>query len=480
MTTWSPRVASPVRLALVTHGCKANQADEAALVDALAARLGGLELTGADDGDADLVVINSCTVTGAAAADARKAARRARAQNRGARILVTGCYAETDREALLSIPEVDEVVGNHEKAHLPRLAEALLAHGTGRLGRGEPEGGERNPARHARFREQSPSLRSIADLRALPRGVARPFVKVQDGCDYVCSFCIIPTARGPSRSRPLAEVAAEIRALAALGAREVVLTGIHLGHWGRQLTPRRRFGSMLEALLDRTESDGDHPAPRLRVSSLEPNEVDDHVIDLVTSHPRVCPHLHVPLQSGDDGILAAMKRVYRASYYQRVVERFRARTTTGAFGLDVMVGFPGEGRAQFETTHHFLKSLDVSYLHIFPYSVRTGTLAASMPDQVSPADKKERVATLAALSTLRREEHARRSVGTTVDVVVEHTRVAPSPHTSSHVEPGKCGGYSGNYVEVEISVPQPARSLVRATIVEACRGRVVGELEEVG
>jgi len=471
--------ARPLRLAVVTHGCKANQADESALIDALASRVGALELTGLDDGDADLVVINTCTVTSAAAADARKAARRARLQHSGARILVTGCYAETDREALSTLPEVDEVVGNHEKASLPDLAAALLLHGAGRRARGERVPAASGAPLEARFREQSPSLRSIADLRALPRGVARPFIKVQDGCDYVCTFCIIPTARGPSRSRPLAEVAAEIRGLAALGAREVVLTGIHLGHWGRDLAPRRRFGAMLEALLARTEGDGTVPAPRLRVSSLEPNEVDDQLIDLVVSHPRVCTHLHVPLQSGDDTILGAMKRVYRASYYRRVVERFRSKTTTGAFGVDVMAGFPGEEARHFENTLNFLESIDVSYLHVFPYSVRAGTVAAGLSNQVPPADKKARVSRLTALSETRREDHANRSIGTTVEVVVEHTKAPRLSQTSLPVEPARCGGYSGNYLEVELSGLHPARSVVSATIIEARRGRTVGAIKEV-
>lgn len=422
-----------IRVGLPTFGCKANQADGEQLRDAIADALGSTidvqfpRARAADGYSAvDVVVINTCTVTHTADADARQIIRRYRRESPGATIVVTGCYAQTDRDALLSMDEVDHVVGNVHKSALP----ALVA----RVVRGEAA----EPALvRAGNREWNATLRDAAAIRSLHAGRSRPFLKVQDGCDYVCSFCIIPQARGASRSIPMDHVVDEVRRYEALGAREVVLTGIHLGHWGRDLRPRRRFGDMLRELLQRTDS------ARLRISSLEPNEVDGEVIALVRDHPRVCPHLHVPLQSGDDHILAEMRRVYRTPWYEGVVQRFRQAAPRGAFGIDVMVGFPGEDEERFTNTLRFLRGLDFSYLHVFPYSPRRGTAAATMPGQVEPRVKRERVAILTSLSRARRAAHAAASIGERRSVLVEDRRARC----------GRLRGFSEHYVPVLFDGP---------------------------
>jgi threonylcarbamoyladenosine tRNA methylthiotransferase MtaB len=430
------------RVALTTFGCKANQADTLALKDAVATAAGDdVAFAGPrEHSGLDVVVVNTCTVTHTADADARQLIRKYRRASPDARIVVTGCYAQTDRDALEAMPEVDHIVGNIDKSAIPAMVARLL--------RGE----EPTPAfERPGHRDWNPTLRDAASIRTLRAGRSRPFVKVQDGCDYVCSFCIIPQARGASRSLPMDDVVATMQQYAQLGAQEVVLTGIHLGHWGRDLKPRRRFSEMLLELLERTD------VPRYRISSLEPNEVDNEVIALAANHPRVCPHLHVPLQSGDDGILAAMRRVYRTPMYATKNQRFADAIPLGAWGIDVMVGFPGEDDAAFEQTYRYLRGLQLTYLHVFPYSPRRNTPAAGMPNQVDPRVKRERVTRLTALSNERRSLHATRSIGSQGHVVVEDRRVD-----------GRLRGFTESYVPVLFEGPDSLyNSLVAVEITDA-------------
>ena len=412
------------RIAVSTFGCKANQADSASLKDGIAAHLPDAVFVGSDE-PADLVLVNTCTVTHTADADARQVIRRLKGANPEARIVVTGCYAQTDRDALAAMPEVDHVVGNIHKSRIPELVTSVLVGNKATL-----------EAARVGNREWNPTLRDAASIRTLQRGRSRPFLKVQDGCDYVCSFCIIPQARGNSRSLSMDHVVDECRTYEQLGAQEVVLTGIHLGHWGRDLRPKRRFGDMVEELIARTES------VRFRISSLEPNEVDSHVLDLVANHPRVCRHLHVPLQSGDDAVLSRMRRVYRTSWYEKIMSRFHEALPLGAWGIDVMVGFPGETDTEFENTVRFLESIPFTYLHVFPYSVRRNTVAATMPDQVTPQIKKARVQRLLRLSNRRKQQHIDASVGQLGDVLLEERRYK-----------GKLRGYTEAYVPVLVDGP---------------------------
>jgi threonylcarbamoyladenosine tRNA methylthiotransferase MtaB len=429
-----------VRVSLPTLGCKANQADGAALRDAITQELGGVvEFVDVRDG-ADVVVVNTCTVTHTADADARQIVRRAHRANEGATIVVTGCYAQTDGDALRALPEVDHVVGNVDKSAIPALV--------GRVVRGQ----EPAPAfKREGHRRWNPTLRDAASIRSLPSGQSRPFVKVQDGCDYVCSFCIIPKARGDSRSLPLEAVVEDVRRYEAAGAQEVVLTGIHLGHWGRDLQPKRRFAAMVEALIQGTER------ARFRISSLEPNEVDAETIRLATSHPRVCEHLHVPLQSGHDPTLARMRRVYRIKWYSKAINSFRQASPHGAWGIDLMVGFPGEDEEAFEASRAYVESLPFTYLHVFPYSPRRGTPAATMPDQVSPEEKRSRTTLMRELSDRRRSAHAAECVGQEAEVLVEDRRVQ-----------GKLRGFTSNYVPVLLEGPDEwANQRIPVALVDA-------------
>ncbi len=412
------------RIAIPTFGCKANQADTAALRHGISAALGTVEFVSPTE-PSDIVLVNTCTVTHTADADARQVIRRLKRTSPDACIIVTGCYAQTDRDVLASMPEVDHVVGNVHKSTIPAMVSRVL------------NGEEPMPdVTRTGNREWNPTLRDASSIRTLQKGRTRPFLKVQDGCDYVCSFCIIPQARGKSRSIPLTEVIDACRQYEELGAKEIVLTGIHLGHWGKDLTPKRRFGSMVRELLS------DTTVARFRISSLEPNEVDSDVLALVAGDTRICPHLHVPLQSGDDGTLGRMRRVYRTPSYRKRVNRFFELLPFGAWGIDVMVGFPGEDDAAFQQTEAFLQSIPFTYLHVFPYSIRKNTPAATMPNQVDPQVKRARVQKLACLSNERRLAHVQKHIGRTGMVLVEERRQA-----------GQLRGYTESYVPVTFSGP---------------------------
>lgn len=413
------------RICLQTLGCKANQGDTDALREGIGQALDNNVHFVAADEQPDIVLLNTCTVTHTADANARQLIRRARRNNPDAKVVVTGCYAQTDAQTLAQMAEVDYVVGNMHKATLPALVRRLTDSNA-------PAAADAPVAQ----REWAPSLRDALAIQKLPSGRSRPFVKVQDGCNYVCSFCIIPKARGRSRSIPLDDIVTVIDRYEAAGAQEVVLTGIHLGHWGRDLSPKRRFGDMLESLLERTT------IPRIRVSSLEPNEVDKKVLELVAMSPRVCPHLHVPLQSGDDATLGRMRRVYRTPWYSKIVDEFFDRVPGGAWGIDVMVGFPGEDDAAFQNTYRYLRNLPFTYLHVFPYSARRGTPAASMPNPVDPRVKRDRSRQLMSLSESRRAAHAAATVGRALPVLVESRRVN-----------GRLRGYSDCYTPVSFDGP---------------------------
>lgn len=429
------------RVALLTLGCKANQADSAMLAEALSD--GPVQLVGPRD-PADICVVNTCTVTHTADSDARQIIRQLRRTSPGAAIVVTGCYAQVAGDEVRAMPEVTHVLGNADKARLPALLRDLA---------GLP------PVESRRARDWAPSLRDTSQIRRLPAGRTRPFVKVQDGCDYGCSFCIIPRARGRNRSVPFEEVLDGIRRYAALGAQEVVLTGIHVGHFGRDLRPRRTLLELLRAI------DAERLVPRVRISSIEPNELRVDMLDFAASTPTVCPHFHVPLQSGSDEVLRRMRRVYTASAYVALMGAIRARLPHAAIGIDVIVGFPGETAEHFQQTVRLLRDTDFTYLHVFPYSPRAGTEAAALPDHVSPEEKRDRGDLLRALSEERRRAFTRAQVGRTVEVLVEG--------------PAGVGrrGTSENYVQVEVAGRLSDR-LVRARIVGAEGALALGVLDE--
>ncbi|MCW5962817.1 MAG: tRNA (N(6)-L-threonylcarbamoyladenosine(37)-C(2))-methylthiotransferase MtaB [Bryobacterales bacterium] len=402
-------------------GCRATQADGAALETLLSLR--GLTPSVSRE-HADLVVLNTCTVTATADDDVRKTARRVHRENAGARILVTGCYAQRDPEAVSQLPGVAWVVGNSHKTHIPDILADDIAstpfHGNIHVG---------DIFAHSEF--LSAPVEDAAGDRT------RPNLKIQDGCNNRCSFCIIPFVRGKSRSAPLEEVLAQVQQLAGR-YREVVLSGINLGRWGRDNGMHLRLHDLVRALLE------DTPVERLRLSSVEPMDYSDELLMLMAGNPRIARHWHAPLQSGSDTVLKRMKRRYRLRHYeQRMQEAFRL-LPDAAFGADVMVGFPGETDAEFEETRAFVERMPYTYLHVFTYSERPGTPAAEISAQLPMPVRKQRNAVLRDLAAAKNLEFRRRMVGTRVSVVTLDT-------------PGFA--LSENYLKVELALPRPANEI---------------------
>jgi threonylcarbamoyladenosine tRNA methylthiotransferase MtaB len=398
-------------------GCRATQADGAALETLLAAK--GLEAA-SKRSYADLVVLNTCTVTQAADDDVRQTVRRVHRENPAARILVTGCYAQRAPEELAAMPGVEWVVGNSHKTQIAELVSAAPYHGNIWVG-----------DIFAQHDFLSAPVEDAAGERT------RPNLKIQDGCNNRCSFCIIPFVRGRSRSAPAEQVIEQVRGLAARYC-EVVLSGINLGRWGREPGSHMRLADLIRRLLDETQ------IARLRLSSIEPMDWSDDLLALMASSPRIAKHVHAPLQSGADRILRRMHRKYRPRHYADRILKARALMPDCAVGADVMVGFPGETDADFEESRQFIESLPFTYLHVFTYSERPGTPAAEMAQVPMPL-RKERNRVLRELAARKNLEFRRSMVGRRLSVVTLN-----EPRAS----------LSGNYLKVELaSAAEPNRLL---------------------
>lgn len=400
-------------------GCRATQADGSAL----AAQLQERGLTAAD-GDADLVILNTCTVTATADHDLHKAVNRARRENPAARILVTGCYAQRAPEALAALPGIDWVVGNSHKTLIPEIVLGSTYHGQIHVGD---------------LSQQTEFLSAPITEAGVDR--ARPNLKIQDGCNNRCSFCIIPSVRGRSRSATPDWVVEQTRRLAE-EYREVVLTGINLGRWGRDFATDRPVGrlrlvDLLRRLLDET------PIERLRLSSVEPMDFSDDLLELMAGSPRIARHVHAPLQSGSDTVLRRMFRKYRPRHYEDRVRRARALMPDAALGADVMVGFPGETDAEFRETYDFVTTLPFTYLHVFTYSERPGTRAEELPGAVPQEIRKERNRLLRELAAAKNLAFRQAMAGRTLSVVTLHNGQA----------------MSSNYLTVDLARPRAASEL---------------------
>lgn len=402
-----------LKVGLTTLGCKVNQCDSAALAENLQSAGFSLVPFGAF---ADAYIINTCTVTAFADFQARQLIRRALRKNPLARVLVTGCYAQTEPRTLAGIEGVAHVVGNDQKH---KIAELLRHPNTGlpRI--------LANDIRRQRHFPSAPASKLTGRTRA--------FFKIQDGCDAFCSYCIVPFARGPSRSLPLSGVLDGARNFIAQGFREIVLTGIHLGDYGRDLKPETSLACALENLLSQ------NPTARFRLSSIEPNEISDELLALPGHYRNLCPHLHIPLQSGDDDILKSMKRRYNTAFYRDLLDRVTRTWADVTIGIDVLVGFPGEGEKEFRHTVELLEKLPAAYLHVFPYSERPGTASVELQPKVPATVKKERAAALRALGTKKRETFAKRFLGKILPVLVEQARDKAT---------GLARGFSHNYLPV--------------------------------
>lgn len=408
------------RFKVVTLGCKLNQSES----DDLAGRLVQHALQPCSGGEpADLVVINTCTVTEKAAMQSRQAIRRAIRENPGAFVVVTGCYAATEPEAVLAIAGVSGVVDRAAKSGLAEL----VAHAGNLPGKA--------PLRFRGTFEDSFPPPSTA--RNPFTGRTRAHFKIQDGCDAFCSYCIVPYARGPARSREAEGVLQGIRVLAGLGFREVVLTGVHIGRYGADLSPPRSLAGLLREILSLS-------LPlRIRLSSIEPLELNEEILDLaVEASGRVCPHFHIPLQSGDAAVLERMRRPYRPEDFARTIAAVHTRLPDAAIGADVLVGFPGETEQAFENTYRLIESLPLSYLHVFPFSPRPGTAAFTFHERVDPAAIRARCERLRILGLEKRLFFHRRFLGREVEVLAETRR---DPHS------GRLRGISGNYLRIRFS-----------------------------
>jgi len=446
---------------IVTLGCKLNQADSHALESRLR-RLGMRRaVEGPEPGDADpaapadLVVLNTCTVTAGADREARQIARRMRRVHPGATLVVTGCYAERDALALRQIAGVDHVVGMQDQAgRVEAIARTL---------------GLPTPAAVPADRTAAPPGLDLGRFGAtdscdpVESDRTRAFLKIQDGCDLRCAYCIIPSVRGGSRSLPAGMVLERLAGLGRAGYREVVLTGVNTGDWGGDLAPATRLHDLLASALERL------PVDRLRLNSLEPRTVTDRIVTLMAgAGGALARHLQVPLQSGCDAVLARMRRNYRTADYARVLERVGEAVPDAALGADVIVGFPGETEGEFETTCRFLETSPLAYLHVFPYSVRPGTAAASLPDQVPPPAIAARGARLRAVARVLSLRFRRRYVGRTLRVLGlrevradGRVRALSDNFIDCGVDPG--GGEAGELfnrlVEVRITAADDAGTL---------------------
>jgi threonylcarbamoyladenosine tRNA methylthiotransferase MtaB len=448
-------------------GCRATQADGAAIERQFEDL--GLERSPAP-AQANIVILNTCTVTTSADHDARAAIRRIRRENPQAQIVVTGCYAQRAPEELAALPGVSQVIGNSHKHQLAKIALSNVED----LGNPEPgfsgapnafvplstlraENGQSTT--YPQLRTENRELRTavhVSDIFAHTELLAapvfdaanertRPNLKIQDGCDNRCSFCVIPYVRGQSRSMKPDQILQEVDALVAAGYRELVISGINLGRWGRDLETRsqvpgvrsqdssvvspvpsspeieglsqrpqtddRRLPSLIRAILDFTSLE------KLRISSVEPMDWSDELVALVAESPRIAKHAHVPMQSGSDAVLRRMHRKYRPWHYRGKIEKIRAAMPTAAIGADVMVGFPAETEAEFEETRRMIEDLPFTYLHVFTYSPRPGTPAADMPNQVPVHIARERNRILRDLADQKKQAFMQTFVGKTIEAI---------------------------------------------------------------
>lgn len=410
-------------------GCRATQADGAALESLLAAK--GLEAAG-ERSAADLVVLNTCTVTSSADDDVRQTIRRVHRENPAAQILVTGCYAQRAPEELACMPGVEWVVGNSHKTQIADLV-MIETRGNPRLSAGTPYHGNIHVGDiFAQHDFLSAPVEDAAGDRT------RPNLKIQDGCNNRCSFCIIPFVRGRSRSAPVEQVVDQVRGLAGR-YREIVLSGINLGRWGREPGSRMRLADLIRVLLAETDVE------RLRLSSVEPMDFSDDLLGLMAASPRIAKHVHAPLQSGSDRTLRRMHRKYRPRHYADRVLKARALMPDAAIGADVMVGFPGETDADFEESRRFIESLPFTYLHVFTYSERPGTPAAGYPGAVPMPLRKSRNHVLRELAEAKNREFRQRMVGRTLSAVTLHeSRTA----------------LTGNYLKVQLTTSREPNCIV--------------------
>lgn len=431
------------RVALHTLGCKLNFAETSTLGRQFLQR--GFDVVESDK-PADVYVLNTCSVTERADREARQWIRRFLRTSPHAFVIVTGCYAQLNPEEIASIDGVDVILGSQEKFHLFDLVHHFHKNDYPRIFVSEI------PASADDF---GPAF--SADVG----GRTRAFLKVQDGCDYTCAFCTIPLARGQSRSSSIHDVVTQAHLLADSGFKEIVLTGVNVGDYGR------KDGTSLLQLLYALEEV--RAIERFRISSLEPNLLTPQLVDYILQSGRFCNHFHIPLQSGSDSILRKMRRRYLTHDYRAVVEYIRERDQTAGIGVDVIVGFPGETEEFFEESYHFLVNLPVSYLHVFTYSERPNTPAAAFTGRVEPRVRTDRSAMLRNLSAKKRHAFYAQFIGLTLDVLCE-----------GREDGGRFSGLTSNYIRVAMEAHPPYANTIIPVTLKRIEGDVCfGEIASV-
>ena len=437
----------PVTVALATLGCRLNQVESQEMGALLESR--GFQVVPSGQA-ARVYVVNTCTVTGRADFSDRQSIRRITRSDPDAFVVVTGCWAQTDPAAVAALPGVDLVVGNREKYRLPDLLDSLVKRPRATVAVGD--------IREAREVPVAPRVR--------PAGRSRAFVKIQDGCQHRCAFCIVPAARGNSRSQERKVVLDRVRALAEAGYPDVTLTGVDIGHYGWDLYPRTTLAALVRELA------AVEGLRWLRLSSVLPSYFTPELIDAVTTLPTVAPHLHLPLQSGSDRVLRLMRRPYHTAMYRALVERLSAAMPDLGLGADVIVGHPGETDADFEATLALVEELPFSYLHVFAYSDRAGTEAARRPGHVPAALIRGRSERLRRLGRDKSAAFRRRLIGSRRDVLVLEGRDRRT---------GLSSGLTANYVEVQFpGRGEPRRGIVSVDVTEVRGERTLGRLVEAG
>ncbi len=411
-------MADKLKVGLTTLGCKVNQYESAALAEDLQQKDYALVPF---NSSADVYIINTCTVTAFSDFQSRQMIRRAHRANPQAKIIVTGCYAQIAAADIAGIEGVTLVVGNNQKSIIPDLLQSCDTDSC---------------------RIYTSDIFQQKEFCALPLSRfinrSRAYLKIQDGCNYFCSYCIVPFARGKSRSMPQQEVLRALDNLCGQDYKEIVLTGIHLGAYGQDLQPPTNLPDMITRIIEQAGN------TRIRLSSIEPREITDELLQLFNKKDNLCPHLHIPLQSGDDNILNLMKRDYDADFYRQLIEKITATVKDVAIGVDVMVGFPSEGEKEFNNTLHLLKELPIAYLHVFPYSERPQTSARKIQPKVNGSLIKKRAAILRSLGAKKKEAFTKRFLGKELRVLVEKIKDKKT---------GLMKGVSQNYLPVLIDKP---------------------------
>jgi len=407
---------SNIKISVTTLGCKVNQCDSAAMEESL--RNCGYEIV-LPSKEADVYIVNTCVVTKKTESQSRQLLRKYLKTSPECQVIAVGCYAQKSVEDLKAVSNRVSVFGNSEKKDIGKYVNELLSHG------------------QAKQQVSDILLEKTFSTPANPVFLdrTRAFLKVQDGCNSGCSYCIVPSVRGKSRSLPMNEFISRLHAFADQGYLEVVLTGIHLGAYGLDLDPAVNILDV----LDQIEKDSRFSDMRIRLSSFEPGEFSEDLIYFISGSKIICPHLHIPLQSGDIDILKKMRRPYTPSLFRDLTKKLFSEVPDINLGIDVIVGFPGETGKQFNYTLEFLKKIPAAYLHVFPYSRREGTLAAKLDGQVPDAVKKDRVRVLRALSDEKKITYYERFTGQVLPVLVEAKRDKKT---------GALRGFTRNYIPI--------------------------------